>query len=222
MTRLSAEDFEQIHRANQSEVLRSSPELAVIVPAIIHIIHQSGHHRTGVIVEGNKILTAAHKMNYSDGMYLVADSGKNMTDNIDLKNISFHSSLDVVTIPLPREFNKIRPISIQTKRNFLQPHFLAGFPAIQRNYEWPFPSRQPALYELNMQLFLAEKHIQLEVRHPVFNVPHGASGGPVVNKSGEMVGLISNGVSRFADGNQFPIVNAIPMNQILPWLLEQK
>ena len=165
---------------DQFKVLRQDEILAKIAPSCVRISHENDHGTGFFFKKGGYILTNRHLVEKKNSLNVTLDDGSSFKAKI----IATSPEYDLAIIKI--DFNEHFIIGFRSQKTTLDlPVTLIGFPADTNTAAMNFGSITKIDQELK--------------GHPVYQLDitanQGNSGGPVVDQTGQFVGMLTYGLS---------------------------
>lgn len=197
----------------------TAQRLIEIEKAIISLPRKGGR---GVLINEEMVLTAAHciacncgsRMTLEEANPVPAKAGS-LTFRLDIIFVDPISDIAVLAPLDPADFmedyeafsrfvNEVKPIKISCNP-FIEPFEWVDCKAFNANKQW-----------IDIQTEITRPDSQLLLINSETQIQPGASGGPIVNDSGELVTIISN--TSFGDNNTTG-KSPIPLLTLPRWIL---
>ena len=158
--------------------------------SIVKIVHptESGIG-TGFLVEGNRVATADHVLDELPEFLIKTDDGRTIRHGQPIRP-SKELDIDVALIPLEEEFDR-RPFILATDCDLLDSVIVFGYPPISHTDDAYLVVNRGEVSALPKTIRGGQRNIVISCL-----LRGGDSGGPVVNRRGGVVGIVSRSLFR--------------------------
>ena len=200
----------------QKEIRQHYPTIASIAHSVIQIApYKDGYPLglgSGVVIDGNRILTAAHVVADAQRLVYYMSANRMRLSTSGGGKVIIDESLDIALVPLPKVFHDmIRPVTYTPDITDDNPQFLIGYPQYDRRLDWEL-GRDATIHTVLASMGI-EGRLTAIVLDPFLAIPAGASGSPIVDSTGILHGIATQGISREGSRSN-TVIFAMPMNAI--------